>query len=42
MASSNKGSWKLKHFVAHGSEVNSLALGYKSGRVLLTGGDVKR
>jgi katanin p80 WD40 repeat-containing subunit B1 len=29
-------------FVAHGSNVNCLALGHKSGRVLVTGGDDKK
>ena len=29
-------------FVAHGSSVNCLALGHKSGRVLVTGGDDKK
>ncbi|XP_069695123.1 katanin p80 WD40 repeat-containing subunit B1 isoform X2 [Periplaneta americana] len=41
MASSTKRSWRL-HFVAHGSNVNCLALGHKSGRVLVTGGDDKK
>ncbi|XP_046400090.1 katanin p80 WD40 repeat-containing subunit B1 isoform X2 [Ischnura elegans] len=40
MASVTKRSWKL-HFVAHGSKVRCLALGHKSGRVLVTGGDDK-
>jgi WD40 repeat protein len=31
-----------EHFVAHGSNVNCLALGHKSGRVLVTGGDDKK
>ncbi|PNF32849.1 Katanin p80 WD40 repeat-containing subunit B1 [Cryptotermes secundus] len=42
MATSSKRSWKLQHFVAHGSNVNCLALGHKSGRVLVTGGDDKK
>lgn len=29
-------------FVAHSSNVNCLALGHKSGRVLVTGGDDKK
>jgi katanin p80 WD40 repeat-containing subunit B1 len=29
-------------FMAHGSNVNCLALGHKSGRVLVTGGDDKK
>ena len=28
--------------MAHGSNVNCLALGHKSGRVLVTGGDDKK
>lgn len=31
-----------KEFVAHGANVNCLALGHKSGRVLVTGGDDKK
>jgi katanin p80 WD40 repeat-containing subunit B1 len=31
-----------EHFVAHGSNVNCLALDHKSGRVLVTGGDDKK
>lgn len=42
MASSTKRSWRLQDFVAHGSSVNCLALGHKSGRVLVTGGDDKK
>ncbi|KAL2745384.1 katanin p80 WD40 repeat-containing subunit B1 isoform X1 [Vespula maculifrons] len=42
MASSTKRSWKLQDFVAHSSNVNCLALGHKSGRVLVTGGDDKK
>ncbi|KAG8233220.1 hypothetical protein J437_LFUL013274 [Ladona fulva] len=41
MASSTKRSWKLQDFVAHGAKVRCLALGHKSGRVLVTGGDDK-
>lgn len=37
-----KRSWKLQEFVAHGSNVNCLALGPKSGRVMVTGGDDKK
>lgn len=29
-------------FMAHGANVNCLALGHKSGRVLVTGGDDKK
>ncbi|KAJ8884260.1 hypothetical protein PR048_016117 [Dryococelus australis] len=32
----------VEEFVAHGSNVNCLALGHKSGRVLVTGGDDKK
>ncbi|XP_076047816.1 katanin p80 WD40 repeat-containing subunit B1-like isoform X2 [Oratosquilla oratoria] len=32
----------FKEFVAHGANVNCLALGHKSGRVLVTGGDDKK
>ncbi|XP_045595443.1 katanin p80 WD40 repeat-containing subunit B1-like isoform X2 [Procambarus clarkii] len=43
-------AWRLRHsefdrieeFVAHGANVNCLALGHKSGRVLVTGGDDKK
>lgn len=42
MASSTKRSWKLQDFAAHSSNVNCLALGHKSGRVLVTGGDDKK
>ncbi|XP_043285326.1 katanin p80 WD40 repeat-containing subunit B1 isoform X2 [Venturia canescens] len=42
MASSTKRSWKLQDFVAHSINVNCLALGHKSGRVLVTGGDDKK
>ena len=31
-----------EEFVAHGANVNCLALGHKSGRVLVTGGDDKK
>lgn len=37
-----KRAWKLQEFVAHGSSVNCLALGRKSGRVLVTGGEDKK
>ncbi|XP_074099975.1 katanin p80 isoform X1 [Cotesia typhae] len=42
MATSTKKSWKLQDFTAHTSNVNCLALGHKSGRVLVTGGDDKK
>ncbi|GAB6032812.1 Katanin p80 WD40 repeat-containing subunit B1, variant 2 [Chamberlinius hualienensis] len=42
MATPMKRAWKLQEFVAHGSDVNCLALGNKSGRVLVTGGDDKK
>ncbi len=31
-----------EEFVGHGSKVNCLALGHKSGRVMVTGGDDKK
>ena len=37
-----KRAWKLQEFVAHGAAVNCLALGHKSGRVLVTGGEDKK
>lgn len=42
MASTAKRAWKLQDFMAHGANVNCLALGHKSGRVLVTGGDDKK
>jgi len=39
---SPKRAWKLQEFVAHGATVNCLALGHKSGRVLVTGGEDKK
>ncbi|XP_011330395.1 katanin p80 WD40 repeat-containing subunit B1 isoform X2 [Ooceraea biroi] len=42
MATSTRRSWKLQEFVAHTPNVNCLALGHKSGRVLVTGGDDKK
>lgn len=41
-ANPTKRAWKLQEFVAHGASVNCLALGHKSGRVLVTGGDDKK
>ncbi|XP_055926141.1 katanin p80 WD40 repeat-containing subunit B1-like isoform X2 [Argiope bruennichi] len=40
MSLSSKKHWKLQ-FVAHSANVNCLAFGHKSGRVLVTGGDDK-
>lgn len=37
-----KRAWKLQEFVAHAGNVNCLALGHKSGRVIVTGGDDKK
>ena len=37
-----KRAWKLQEFVAHGADVTCLALGHKSGRVLVTGGEDKK
>lgn len=42
MATSTKRSWKLQEFVAHGASVTCLALGRKSGRVMVTGGEDKK
>lgn len=45
MAANTKRSWQVQEFVeAHGQgvSVNCLALGHKSGRVLVTGGDDKK
>ncbi|XP_057328062.1 katanin p80 WD40 repeat-containing subunit B1-like isoform X2 [Microplitis mediator] len=42
MATSTQKSWKLEDFTAHNSNVKCLALGHKSGRVLVTGGDDKQ
>ncbi|XP_057328250.1 katanin p80 WD40 repeat-containing subunit B1-like [Microplitis mediator] len=42
MATSTQKSWKLQDFTAHTSNVKCLALGHKSGRVLVTGGDDKK
>ncbi len=42
MASNSKRSWQVQEFVAHDANVNCLALGQKSGRVLVTGGDDKK
>ncbi|XP_075214127.1 katanin p80 isoform X2 [Lycorma delicatula] len=42
MTSPPKRSWKLQEFLAHEANVNCLALGHKSGRVLVTGGDDKK
>ncbi|XP_050501448.1 katanin p80 WD40 repeat-containing subunit B1 isoform X2 [Diabrotica virgifera virgifera] len=39
---SMKRSWKFQDFMAHNANVNCLALGHKSGRVLVTGGDDKK
>ncbi|CAG9860367.1 unnamed protein product [Phyllotreta striolata] len=41
MASTRR-SWKFQDFMAHNANVNCLALGHKSGRVLVTGGDDKK
>lgn len=42
MAANSKRSWQLQDFMAHNANVNCLALGHKSGRVLVTGGDDKK
>jgi len=41
-APTTKRAWKLQEFVAHGSNVNCLALGHKTGRVMVTGGDDRK
>jgi len=42
MSTAQKRSWKLQEFVAHVAQVNCLALGHRSGRVLVTGGEDKK
>lgn len=42
MAANPKRSWQLQDFMAHSANVNCLALGHQSGRVLVTGGDDKK
>lgn len=42
MALPTKRAWKLQDFVAHSANVTCLALGHKSGHVLVTGGDDKK
>lgn len=42
MSGATKRAWKLEEFVAHGENVTCLALGRKSGRVMVTGGDDKK
>ncbi|XP_014663675.1 PREDICTED: katanin p80 WD40 repeat-containing subunit B1-like isoform X3 [Priapulus caudatus] len=37
-----KRAWKLQEYVAHAGNVNCLALGHKSGRVIVSGGDDKK
>lgn len=39
MAKPTKRAWKLQEFVGHGSTVRCLAIGRKSGRVMVTGGE---
>ncbi|XP_067928662.1 katanin p80 WD40 repeat-containing subunit B1-like isoform X2 [Watersipora subatra] len=39
---STKRAWRLQEFVAHGANVNCLALGHKTGRVMVTGGDDRK
>lgn len=41
MANAKK-AWKLQEFTAHGQDVNCLALGHKSGRVMVTGGEDRK
>ncbi|KAG8180126.1 hypothetical protein JTE90_012140 [Oedothorax gibbosus] len=42
MSLSSKKHWKIQEFVAHSANVNCLAFGHQSGRVLVTGGDDKK
>ncbi|XP_065827403.1 katanin p80 WD40 repeat-containing subunit B1-like isoform X2 [Oscarella lobularis] len=42
MTATTKRAWKLQDFVAHSSNVNCLAIGQQSGRVLATGGDDRK
>ncbi|KAL5022150.1 hypothetical protein ScPMuIL_001305 [Solemya velum] len=37
-----KRAWKLQEFVAHAANVNCLAMGHKSGRVMVTGGEDRK
>lgn len=37
-----KRAWKLQEFVAHGANVNCLAMGHKTGRVMVTGGEDRK
>ncbi|XP_052233545.1 katanin p80 WD40 repeat-containing subunit B1-like isoform X1 [Dreissena polymorpha] len=37
-----KRAWKLQEFVAHGGNVNCLAMGHKTGRVMVTGGEDRK
>ncbi|XP_062570509.1 katanin p80 WD40 repeat-containing subunit B1-like isoform X3 [Saccostrea cucullata] len=40
--SQTKRSWKLQEYVAHGNNVNCVALSRKSGRVIVTGGEDRK
>ncbi|XP_021342965.1 katanin p80 WD40 repeat-containing subunit B1-like isoform X2 [Mizuhopecten yessoensis] len=40
--SHTKRAWKLQEFVAHAANVNCLAIGHKSGRVMVTGGEDRK
>nr|XP_022331811.1 katanin p80 WD40 repeat-containing subunit B1-like isoform X4 [Crassostrea virginica] len=40
--SQTKRAWKLQEFVAHGNNVNCVALSKKSGRVIVTGGEDRK
>ncbi|XP_053402065.1 katanin p80 WD40 repeat-containing subunit B1-like isoform X2 [Mercenaria mercenaria] len=40
--SQTKRAWKLQEFVAHGANVNCLAMGHKTGRVMVTGGEDRK
>ena len=42
MTFQSKRAWRLQEFTAHGGNVNCLALGPKSARVMVTGGEDRK
>ncbi|XP_046379150.2 katanin p80 WD40 repeat-containing subunit B1-like isoform X2 [Haliotis rufescens] len=40
--SQTKRAWKLQEFVAHSANIQCLAMGHKSGRVMVTGGEDRK
>lgn len=42
MTFQSKRAWRLQEFAAHGGNVNCLALGPKTGRVMVTGGEDRK